>query len=199
MTGLYFVWVDEGNDPDYDKLAAHGISGVSLSIREATPEKLADVAAHGFQTGVYFAWNWYPDATAAQLADTISAALQHLAPNSPPEQPRVCCDIETHDTEYLLAFFRRWRQHRPRRLTDFALEGFQGGIFSAAAVRELVALKVNMVPSNYTGSMAAFAADRVALDLAARGFPTDLLFGFYDGAALPINWQGYVFTQGRLP
>lgn len=199
MTGLYFVWVDEGNDPDYGKIAEVGISGISLSLREATPERLAAIETHGFQTGVYFAQNWYPKAGAVELADIVSGKLQAIAPGSAPDKPRVCCDIELHDTAFLVGFFNRWRAHRPRRLTDLALEGLQGGLFSRETVDALVNLEVNIVPSNYTGSMQPLAADRVALDLADRGFPTDRLFGFYDGAALPINWQGYVFTQGRLP
>ena len=199
MQGLYFVWVDEGNDPDYDKLVKHGISGVSLSLREATIERLDELPLKGFQAGVYFAQNWYDAATGHELADLVSARLQELAPGSPFDFPRVCCDIETHDVVYLLEFFRRWRAHRPRRLTDFALEGFQGGLFSEAVAQELTLLHVNMVPSNYKGDMRPWAADRVALDLVDRGFAPDRLFGFYDGAALPAGWQGYVCTQGRLP
>ncbi len=196
---MNFVWVDEGSDPDYAKAARHSASGLSLSIREATQASLAGLAQHGFKVGVYFAQNWYEAPTGSALADIVSAKIDELAPNTQPDYPRVCADIETHDVGYILDFLRRWRQLRPRRVTDWALEGFQGGLFSRDAVSRILSANVAVVPSNYTGDMRPWAADRVALDLVRAGFPESVLHGFYDGAALPLEWDGYVFTQGRLP
>jgi hypothetical protein len=58
---------------------------------------------------------------------------------------------------------------------------------------------VGIVPQFYTGDMRPFAADRVVLDLVNHHFPSTRIWGFYDAAALPLDWQGYAFTQGRLP
>jgi hypothetical protein len=58
---------------------------------------------------------------------------------------------------------------------------------------------VRVIPQLYTGSMEPLAADRVALDLVLHSFRDERIFGFYDAAALPERWEGYAFTQGRLP
>ncbi len=195
------IWVDEGNDPAYDKLRAHGIDAIYLAMRDprVTLAYLEGVRAQGFRVGVYFAQDWYTYQSGALLADRISHDLTTIAPAGGPDFPCVCADIETHDVGFILAFLKRWREHRQKRVTDWALEGFQGGLFSPTDVIHIAAANVGVIASTYTGSMQPLAADRVALDLVTHSFPPAMLYGFYDAAVLPLEWSGYAFTQGRLP
>jgi hypothetical protein len=125
--------------------------------------------------------------------------LERVAPFTNADFPRVCVDIETHDVAYILAFLKRWRELRPTRTTDWTLEPFQGGLFTPADAIHIAAANVRVIPQLYFGDMAPAAADRVALNLVLASFLPMRLFGFYDAAALPGRWEGYAFTQGRLP
>jgi hypothetical protein len=42
-------------------------------------------------------------------------------------------------------------------------------------------------------------SDMVLRDLTKRGFPESSVSMFYDAAQLGVGWDGYAFTQGRLP
>jgi hypothetical protein len=219
------VWVDAGNDADVAKLRQYGIVSPYFDVRDPRVTKSylqavrAETLAPGvnLKPGVYAAWNW-PEVgmSGAAFAEWLSAKCAALFAGTAPGFPSVCADIETHDVDYLLAFWRRWRELRPHRQTDWTLEGFQGGLFSYDEARELAHLVHDtgtfpgfVVPQNYGAPLPPdgsgetryqpLAADRVALDLVSHGFPTPYLYGFYDGAELPSRWEGYVFTQGRLP
>jgi hypothetical protein len=203
------IWIDAGNDADYAKLARYGIDRPYFDIRDprVTQQYLLEVHARGFKPGVYAAWNW-PEAgkTGPSFASWLSAALEAVAPSSASTFPTVCVDIELHSPAYVLAFLKRWRELRPARVTDWTLEGFQGGLFSPLDTLAIARANVRIIAQLYTGSMAPLAADRVALDLVLHSFPPARIFGFYDAATLtpepgaePSRWEGYAFTQGRLP
>jgi hypothetical protein len=161
---------------------------------------LESVKAKGLKPGIYAAWNW--DAKlfggGAQFADWLSAELKRIGPGTPKDFPKVCVDIETHDVGYMLAFFKRWRELRPARLTDFTLEGFQGGLFSLDDVQAILHAHVGIVPQFYRGNMEPHEHG-VTQEMLMAGFPGSVLRGFYDAAALPYRWDGYAYTQGRLP
>jgi hypothetical protein len=200
-------WVDAGNDPDYAKVRACGADSLYFDIRDprVTIGYLDAVKAQGYGVGVYFRENWpevpkLPAAAAAWLSGKLSPL------DRGPDFPMVCLDIETHDIQgYVLPFLREWRRRRQKRRTDWTLEGFQGGLFTPQDVSAIAAYIIGegspgyICPSNYGGSMQPFAADRVALDLVAAGFTHSILKGMNDAASLGERWDGYAFTQGRLP
>lgn len=197
MSAFRAVWVDEGNDADVAKLARHGIDSPYFSVRDpsVTATYLQEVFEEGFTPGVYAAWNWY-GGDGRKFAEQVDWELKRIGWLG---NPPVCLDIETHDVGYILAALKRWRELRPRRTTDMTLEGYQGGLFSPAQVL-LVSSRVRYtVPQAYTGTMQAFDAVDVAADLAFHSFPPRAVKIFYDAAQLPVAWQGYAFTQGRLP
>jgi len=204
------IWIDEGSDADRAKLRAHDITEPFYSVRDprVTLAYLDNVQSEGFDPGIYAAWNWpetginppYEGWTkGAAFATWLSKQLARIAPNAPSHFPTVCADIETHSVLFILGFLSQWRKHRAARVTDWTLEGFQGGLFSPIDTLKIAAANVRIIPQLYAGDMRPLAADRVALDLVAHSFPPARIFGFYDAAALPGRWEGYAFTQGRLP
>lgn len=197
------VWVDEGNDADYARLARHGITRPCYSLRDprVTLPYLKAVRDKGLVPGVYVAWNWYPELDGHGLAEKVNGLCVPLFRGPGLGFPFVCVDIEVHDTDYVAAFFRRWRQLRPQRVTDFTLEGFQGGLWNGkfAQVQQLATQVRYVVPQAYTGPMTPTDAVAVNNDLVAYGFPYSRLSTFYSAAALPAAWSGYAFTQGMLP
>lgn len=195
------VWVDEGNDADLNKLRRYGITSPYYAIRDprVTKEYLRNVRAQQFAPGVYVAPNWYPDMSGPQFAELVHSLIGQRYPGTAAGFPKVCVDIETHNVSYITGFLIRWRQLRPTRVTDWTFEPFQGGLFAPLDVQIIVESGVGIVPQLYYGDMSLVAADRVVIDLWAHGFPYSSMLGFYDAAHLPQGWQGYAFTQGRLP
>lgn len=210
---MRIVWVDAGNDPAYSKLDQHDINGVSFDIRENRLDwgYLDDKRNRGYSVSVYTAPNWpeYAGMSAAQYADATSARVQQInADTLLANFPKVQFDMEMHDPGYVEAVLRRWRQLQPNRDTSWTMESFQGGWMGpvvkpgrepSAFVKAIIALKVRVVPQYYKGNMEPFAQDTAMKNLLDRGFPHQLVSGFYDAAHLPVNWDGWAFTQGRLP
>lgn len=195
------VWIDEGNDADYAKLRAYGITNPCYAMRDprVTLSYLRDVRARGFTPSVYIAPNWYVVETGPEFAELVSELLETRYPRTAAGFPQVIVDIETHDVGFITSFFTRWRQLRPTRVTSWTLEGFQGGLFAPADVEVIRQASVVVAPQTYTGEMRPQAADRIVIDLIAHGFPLTSLLCYYDAANLPQGWQGWAFTQGRLP
>lgn len=193
---MHAVWIDEGTEVDDTKLAKYGINRPFLSHRDshATAQRLQDLKARGYSPGLFSAWNWYPDLDGPSYAAELSRELRRIGWLGNPE---VCIDIETHDTAYVLSFFREWRRLRPFRRTWWTFEGMQGGLFAGIA-RELNALNIRYVPQMYQGDMTPHGHS-VIIDLLMVGFPGDRIDGFYDARALPYQWRGFAFTQARLP
>jgi len=211
-------WIDEGNAADWTKAAKYGLTAPYFSIRDTNvAHYLADAHTRTGQGGVYFAWNWYPALSGRTAADVqsreldgIIADLAQLGVPTGPAFPAVCANLEDDATlqgdawvEYVVAWVRRWRQHRPKRLTDWAFAAHKAGLFAGkpAAVAAIAAARVGVVTELYAGAdYREQDGLRLALDLVSVGFPGWLVHGFYDGARpLPEWWDGYVFTQGRLP
>ena len=192
-------WVDANNDCDYAKAKAHNIDAAFFDVRDprVTRSYLEGVQNHGLDVGVYAAWNFEPQLQGGGFANWLSAQLSRFGSGAP-DFPRVCVDIETHDVSYILTFLKRWRVLRPARLTDWTLEGFQGGLFKPSDVAAITASGVGVCPQFYDGQMGALGHS-VILDLLIAGFPGAMLSGMYDAARLPYSWRGHAFTQGRLP
>ncbi len=191
------VWVDAGNDADYQRLARYGIDRPYYDLRDprVSASYLEAVAARGLRPGLYAAWNWWPELNGGGFAERVHHELLRIGWMG---NPPVCLDIEVHDISYVLGCLRRWRQLRPTRETDWTLEGMQGGLLGQTAVRQIVAANVRVAPSMYAGDMTPLPHS-VVIDLLMAGIPGDRIVGMYDAARLPYRWSGYAFTQGRLP
>jgi hypothetical protein len=199
------VWVDEGQDPDYGKLAANGINWPYFALRDPrlSAPYLTSVAAHtGIDgCGVYAVASWFPTAGPVTFAEWVDARLRAIGwlGNAP-----VMLDIEVSDlAAYTVACLTRWRQIRPARVTDLTIEGHKGGVFQPVDVIHVSAKVRYVVPQCYNGSMTqVWDSYAMVCDLAAAGFPLGKLCPFYDAAHLSQWWglpAGYAFTQGRLP
>lgn len=199
------VWIDEGNDPDYAKLAANGIDWPYFALRDPrlTPAYLDAVVSHAgiAGAGVYAAVSWYPNLSAAQFADKISSELLRIGwkGNAP-----VCADIEVPNlAPYVVDFLLRWHAIRPKRTVDVTIEGHKGTLFSPADVIHVTACARYLVPQCYNGAMTElWDTYAMTTDLTSAGFPLGSVCPFYDAAHLPQWWglpAGYAFTQGRLP
>lgn len=197
------LWVDAGNDCNYAKATAYGITAAYFDIRDPrlTTPYLERVASHGLGVGVYAVASWWPKLEGPAFADTVGAMLGTIAPNSAPDFPAVCLDIEVDDVAgYVLPALRRWRTHRPNRVTDLTLEGHKGGLFSPSQVINVVAKVRLVVPQCYDGAMThVWDSCAMSRDLTDAGFPIARVYPFLDAAHLGEWWEGYAFTQGRLP
>ena len=211
-------WVDEHQTADWAKAQKYGLTAPYFSIRDPkVAEYLADAYHRTGKGGIYFAWNWYPNLSGGRVADVVSGELEHvisdlkaLGVTGDATFPAVCANLEDDANlqgdawvAYVVAFVTRWRQHRQRRVTDWAFAAHKAGLFAGkpTAVSDISNAIVGVVTELYAGAN-YYPQDglRLALDLVQVGFPASLIHGFYDGAKpLPEWWDGYVFTQGRLP
>lgn len=166
--------------------------------------RLLEVKARGLIGGVYSAWNWGGFiGTGPAYAEATDRALRLIAPDATPGWPKVQLDDETHDPDRIVALVTRWRQLRPNTDTSWTMEVFQGGWMTQAMVKAVVAAKIRVAPQCYGGADGRidYAVDALAgaRDLTRRGFPDSLISPFYDAARLPVAWDGFAFTMGRLP
>lgn len=202
-------WIDAGNDPNYAKLAANRIAWPYFDAREPrlSATYLDTVVANpGIEgCGLYVVNGWFPALTPAQLAEWTHERLLAIGWQG---NPPVMFDVEfasepTKLVPYVLALLRRWRELRPKRITDLTLEGHQGGLFRPADVIAVVAQTRFTVPQCYNGAMSqVWDTWAMFMDLNAAGWPPAKVCPFYDAAHLPEWWgvpAGFAFTMGRLP
>lgn len=191
------VWVDEGNDANYDLLRKHSIDRPYYDHRDprVTAAYLDMVAAKGFRPGLYSVGSWYPQLSGKQYAEKLHVELIRIAWRG---NPPVCVEMESQDLSYVAQFFRRWRELRPTRETDWVIGTWQGGRISTSFIQALTTAHVSVVVELYNGDMSP-ATHSPVIDLLMAGVPGGIIKGMYDGAHLPWRWNGYAFTQGRLP
>ena len=160
--------------------------------------RLLETRVRGLVGGLYMAWNWsqFAGKSGVDMAEVMHSLV---AAANPSGAIKVQFDIEEHDPALVESCLTRWRALRPKQDTSWTLESFQGGWMTPEFVAKIIALKVRVVPQFYGGAMQAFAQDMALRDLMRRGFPESLVTGFYDAGALPYMWDGFAFTQGRLP
>ena len=199
---MRYVWVDAGADVDYFAADRHLIDGFYFPLfhPHTTTARLKSVAASGNAVGLYVASNW-PELAGldgAGMASKINAELKALAWN-PTNGPKLQVDLEEHRSDIIIACLERLRELQPKRDISWTFEPLQGGWMHSEFVKRVVDARVRVVPQTYGGSMQPFAADVVLRDLLRRGFPEPLVTCFYDAAALPHGWNGWAFTQQRLP
>ena len=201
-------FIDHNQEANYDLLKRHGITEILYPTRDSpVNSNLCQKAKDkGFNVGLMVAWNWlggHP--TGARFAEFCDNELKRIAW---PGNPKLVADIEKgaglddlRYVDYVVDFCRRWRELRPKRATDWTLESMQGGLFNGRgqAVNAIIAANVGIIPQYYTGDERPMAQDVAFRDLTAYGFPSHRIRGFYLAKDLPINWDGYAWTQGKLP
>lgn len=200
------VWIDYQQAVNFKKTNRYEIHDPYFDGRESlTPEFLDEVNAEvEGKPGIYMVWNHYPQQTGDQFAEQCDRRLKEIGWQG---NPALCADIEKghglHDTnfvDYLMRFARRWRQLRPSRETHITIEGLQGGLFNQrfSDVDWLNRSGIKIVPQGYTGSMVPHRAG-VVQDLMDYGFVRETICMFYDAAIVQEPWDGFLFTQNRLP
>jgi len=206
------LWVDAGNDPDFNKGDQHKIDGYFLAMFDSrtTLTQLQAIKAKGHTCGIYMVTNWpqFVGKSPTEIAAIVNSEFQRVLLSG----LRVQFDMEEHDPEKIATVLEEWRKLQPKINTSWTMESFQGGWMSPSFVSRMLACKVRIVPQFYKGNMGAVddpwgllaeqvAQDMALRDLTRRGFPESLVTGFYDAATLPQGtpWDGFAFTQGRLP
>lgn len=196
------VWVDAGNDPVWEKLERWGITWVYFPLSDPPEDvrrRLLETRRRGLRAGVYSAWNWYGNPPGGEYAEIMDRAVRAVAPDATNSWPKVMFDDERHEPNTIAAWLKRWRAIRPNTDTAWTLESMQGGWMDAAFAANVVKAKVRVVPQCYSGAMLPVDTLAAARDLTRRGIPDSLVSPFYDAAALPLEWDGFAFTMGRLP
>jgi hypothetical protein len=212
---MKYLWVDKDNNPWWEAVAHYGINGLFFDPRDprVTKTYLEQVASSGKAVGIYLGHAWgefgnTPESFAAKAKQWITPLRKS---NS---FPKVQWDLEQHDPEFILRTLQIYRRDFPWQDTSWTLESMQGGWMDTEAfVKPIIACRVRVCPQYFGGGfwsipaeggdghlrlMEPFAPDVAFKDLLIRGFPANLISGCYDAKLLPLRWDGYAFTQGRL-
>lgn len=198
---MRYLWVDAGNDPNFTRGAKSGIDGYFMPLFDArtTKAQLQGIRDRGLAAGVYVGHGWWQPISAQALADKVFTEFQRVRVQG----LRLQMNHEQKDAAYILANLSALRAKDPTLPLSWTLEGKQGGWFTPSFVQALIDLSVRVVPQSFWGAEGRidgrYAEDMILRDLTRRGLPETLVSLFYDGADLPRDYQGYVFTQGRLP
>ena len=195
---MRFVWVDEGQSPDYTKGDKHGVTGYFLPMFSTEPRQLAEIKNRGKVAGLYYAWSWKevdglsPEETAAKVAAEYKRCfvpdlrLQH--------------DNERHNASEITRLLLESRRLLPTAGTSWTLEGHQAGWFDGPLINAIIKTKTRVVPQLYNGQMTVHYDSLAEVrKWIAYGVPEGMVSPFYDAARIPAFAEGYLFTQGRLP
>ena len=196
------LWIDTRADCDWQRAATHRITALYYPVTDPVKDvkrRVAESAAHGYASGVYMAWNWpeFSGLTGIGMAEMMHSLVAQVEQGGVPV--KVQFDYEDHDPVQIRGMLSRWRALRPKQDTSWTLEPWQGGWMTTEFVQAIIALKIRVVPQFYAGNMQPVAQDMALRDLTRRGFPESIVSGFYDAAALPSGWDGFAFSQNRLP
>lgn len=199
---MRYLWVDSPDNPWWEAIDAHGITGLFFDPREArvTKSYLEQVAARGQHVGIYLGHAWGDFGTTPQsFVDKAVSWVKSLRKGN--DFPRVQWDLEQHDPSFIARVLQLWRKVYPFQATSWTMEGAQGGLFDGKPelVDAIIRTRVRLSPQLFNGAMTE-AWDSLAMtrDLTLRGFPAAAVSPCYDAGKLPGYWQGYAFTQGRL-
>lgn len=197
---MRYLWVDAGNDPNYVTGNRHGIDGYFMPLADSrtTQAKLIEIKFRGYAAGVYVGHGWWQPLSATALVEKVwTEFLKVRVPAL-----RLQVNMEQHDPDYIIDVLEGLRAKSATLPLSWTMEGMQGGWASSIAAR-VVAAKVRAVPQGFWGADGQiegdWAEDAVLRDLTKAGYPESSVSLFYDAENLPRGWQGYAFTQGRLP
>src|SRR3990172_11857843 len=144
-------WIDSGNDPDWVKVKAYGMTHLYFDLFDprVRTSYLHNVTTRGYGVGVYVVTNWpqvagqdgktFAETVSKQLSVVVPAVLGDVA-----SFPKVQLDIEQHDPVFILEALKRWRELRPKRDTSWTFEGEQGGWMSPEFVAEVISRRVRL-------------------------------------------------------
>ncbi len=195
---MRFTWTVAGDDPDYGNCRAHGITGLFAPLFNTLTTKtyLQIFKAEGFTVqGLYLGHNWFPSLHAVKLPDKVVTEYKRIAlPGT-----RLMLNLEQHDPEFILACATRVRSQLKTVGLSWSPEGHQGGWQSPEFVSAMVALKIRAVPQCFVGNMERRESSAIVADLVTAGWPFTSVSPFLDAAQLGHDWEGYAFTEGRLP
>lgn len=200
------LWIDEGSDADSARMAANDITEPIYSVRDprVTLSYLGTIKAKGFNPGLYLCsqgegWPSHTQVTGKAWADWAYKEVQRIAPGTAGSYPKVHLNCETDDAQWLVAMLARWRSHSPKRETYLLIEGRKAGIFSPAQVTAINNSGVTVCPETFRGDMTPHLEGSSTLPMIRAGFNPKRLYGCFDAANLPYDWQGVAFIQHRLP
>lgn len=208
---MRYLWVDDGNDPDFIKGEENGITGYFLALGgvRTTKAALLDIAGRGRANGVYVGAGWWNSLSPTQYAARLNTLLNPIRNSS----TRVMVNLEEHDPARVVAILTEIRRLNPKTGLSWALEGMQGG-WARGIASQVNDLRVRVVPELFVGNMAnidlrasdpAKFYDDVKANLRSEAAVLADLVGFnavslfHPGEWLTPDAEGYVFTQGRLP
>lgn len=198
---MRYLWVDYPDNPWWEAINANGIDGLFFDPRQprVTKSYLEQIAARGKAVGIYLGHAWGEFGSTPE--SFVAKAKQWVAPLRKSNSfPKVQWDLEQHDPHFILRVLQLWRKEFPWQDTSWTLESMQGGWMDTEAfVKPMMACRVRVVPQYFGGAMEPFAADVSFNDLLVRGFDPKIISGCYDAKHLPLWWNGYAFSQGRLP
>jgi hypothetical protein len=199
------LWTDAAQEPDLVKAKREGMTALYLPISDPMPDlqRRADtIRGAGFACGVYMAhnpqWPQFWGISGPAIADKMYALVSQVG-----GKLKVQFDYEQHepnDYVQIEGMLKRFRALEPKTDVSWTMEGHQGATMNAAFVQGVLNAKVRVVPQCYDAPMAnVWCPLEMARDLTKRGFPDALVSPFHDAARLPKWWQGFAFTQQRLP
>lgn len=222
------IWIEQGDDWDPFKLRADGVQAIYVDIRsEYDPVGRVERArSQGFRGGVYWGANWGErdytgDSFAHHISDLISTYEKAWKAARLSLQCEFQLDLEMlngfdheDDDPFLRAFFTEWRRPdvRPLKETSWTMEPFQGGLYTWMS-KELVSLinsdpNLRAIVQLYTGSMKGVDSAAALRNMTHLRCPDGTITGiqdervqfFYDAANFPpLGWQGFLYTNRRLP
>lgn len=202
---MRFTWTVAGDDPDYGNCKAHGINGLFAPMFDSltTNAYLRGFQQQGFKAGLYVGHNWFPEKGPLALASHVVTEYMRLtrAQGGAPALAgvRLMMNLEQHNPVFILKCLTSIRGLLPKVGLSWSPEGMQGGWMSDEFVAGILVLKIRVVPQAFIGTMQRVESDQTLRDLLDRGFPESSVSVFYDAAQLGVNWDGYAFTEGRLP
>src|SRR6187551_3137849 len=103
---MRFLWVDAGNDPDFNKGDRHGITGYFMPMFDArtTPEAIRSIKARGKVAGIYIGHGWFAPISPKDLVAKVAAEYKRV---QVPDL-RVMFNLEQHDPGYIAEVLERW-------------------------------------------------------------------------------------------
>ena len=195
-----FGFVNPGGPlvPDLAKAKRYGITRLYWQANDPqlTASLVDAVRRHPLEVGIMRDPSWN-HASAVDLARMLDADLVRLGSGN--AQCAVLADIEYHDAPYVMAFLHEWRQLRPRRVTGWTLEPMQGGWISPALCSMILSSQVTVFPQTFLGDMTPVPPDSVRSQLINAGIPRGMVALCYDGAHIPVWWDGLAFRFEQMP
>jgi hypothetical protein len=199
------LWVDAAQEPDFIKAKRQGITSLYLPISDPMPDlqrRANMIRGAGYPCGVYMAhnpqWPMFWGISGPAIADKMHSLVAQVG-----GKLKVQFDYEQHTPEdyvQIEGMLKRFRALEPKADISWTMEGHQGETMTPEFVAAVVATKVRVVPQCYDALMIYnWDSLEMARDLTRAGFPDALISPFYDASRLPKWWQGFAFTQQRLP